>query len=193
MNLLVERFVNLFTKDEKQKYVDQVWDMLQKSYAPLGGIHGSGFESKEDVINKIPFWKVAKTNGRVVAVALYKDKSGRKRVAGATDGTQEGKDKFEQMSKSDIAQERAYAEISSKSLNFILKRWKGSDITKYMVLPKDAEKVLGAELTYPVPDDDPEVLAHPELKKFFYQRDIGGKLHTKLMIGKANVPLTLKK
>ena len=38
---------------EKEKYVDEVWDMLQTAYSSIGGIKGSGFESKEDMIKKI--------------------------------------------------------------------------------------------------------------------------------------------
>jgi hypothetical protein len=184
MRPLVERFVNLFDTKEKEKYADEVWNMLQKSYEKVGGIHGSGFNDKQDMIKNMPFWKLAKRNGKLVAVALYKDKQGRKRVASGTDGTPEGKDQLERIGREDITQERAFAEVSSASLNFILKRWKGLDITKYMTLPRDAEKILGVELEYPVPDDDQEVLAHPELKKYFYRRQIGGSLHTKLMIGK---------
>lgn len=188
--ILVERFVNLFTPEKKEKYADEVWNMIQNAYKKIGGIRGSGFQSKEDMINNIPFWKVATKNGKVVAIAMYKDKGGRKRVASATDGTDEGKDKLEMIGKEDLSQERSYAEVSSSSLKFILRRWKGpKDIKDYMILPQEAEKVLGEKLKYPVPDNDPEVIAHPELKKYFYQREIGGHYHTKLMIGKPGVKL----
>jgi hypothetical protein len=190
MRPLVERFINLFDPKQKQEYVDVVWDILQKSYQKVGGIHGSGFNSKEDMINSMPFWKIAKKNGRVVAVALYKDKGGRKRVASGTDGTADGLNQLELIGREDLNQERAYAEVSSAALKFLLKRWKGSDITKYMILPQDAEKILGAELEYPVSDQDPEVVAHPQLKKYFYSREIGGKPHTKLMIGKPGQKIT---
>lgn len=182
--VLIERYVNLFDPEKKKAYADVVWDMLQNAYAKIGGIRGSGFSSKEDMIKNIPFWKVAKKDGRVVAVALYKDKGGRKMIASATDGTREGRDKLEAMGKEDIVLQRSYAEVSSNALKFMLARWKGpGDIKRYMILPKDAEKVLGDELKYPVPDDDPEAIAHPELKDYFYQREIGGRYHTKLMIG----------
>jgi len=188
--ILVERFVNLLTPEKKEKYADEVWNMIQNAYKKIGGIRGSGFQSKEDMINNIPFWKVATKNGKVVAIAMYKDKGGRKRVASATDGTDEGKDKLEMIGKEDLSQKRSYAEVSSSSLKFLLRRWKGpKDIKDYMILPREAEKVLGDKLKYPVPDSDPEVIAHPELKKYFYQREIGGHYHTKLMIGKPGVKL----
>lgn len=189
-SVLVERYVNLFDPEKKKQYADVVWDMIQNAYKKIGGIRGSGFSSKEDMIKNIPFWKVAKKDGKVVAVALYKDKGGRKRIASATDGTEDGKEKLEIMGRDDITRQRSYAEVSSSSLKFVLRRWKGpEDITKYMILPKDAEKILGDELKYPVSDDDPEVVAHPELKKYFYQREIGGHYHTKLMIGTPGMKL----
>lgn len=138
------------------------------------------------MIDNIPFWKVATRNGKVVAIALYKDKSGRKRVAAATDGSYEGKSQLAKMQQDDITKDRSYSEVSAASLNYILKRYKGSDITKYMILPQDAEKILKGKLDYPVSDEDPEVVRHPELKKYFYQRQIGGVPHTKLMIGTPN-------
>lgn len=190
-SVLVERYVNLFDPEKKKQYADVVWDMIQNAYKKIGGIRGSGFSSKEDMIKNIPFWKVAKKDGKVVAVALYKDKGGRKRIASATDGTEDGKEKLEIMGRDDITRQRSYAEVSSSSLKFLLRRWKGpEDITKYMILPKDAEKILRDELKYPVSDDDPEVIAHPQLKKYFYQRDIGGHYHTKLMIGTPGVKLS---
>lgn len=190
-SVLIERYVNLFDPEKKKAYADVVWDMIQNAYKKIGGIRGSGFSSKEDMIKNIPFWKVAKKDGKVVAVALYKDKGGRKRIASATDGTEDGKEKLEIMGRDDITRQRSYAEVSSSSLKFILRRWKGpEDITKYMILPKDAEKILGDELKYPVSDDDPEVVAHPELKKYFYQREIGGHYHTKLMIGTPGMKLS---
>ncbi len=89
-NYFTEGINNLFTKDKKQEVVDIVWDLLQKSYAPIGGIKGSGFNSKEDMYN-IPFWKTVTVNNKIVAGIMYKDKDFRKTVAVFTDGTKVGK------------------------------------------------------------------------------------------------------
>lgn len=94
---LTEKFINLIGEkdiEKKREYADRVWDILQRSYAKIGGIKGSGFKSKEDMIKNIPFWKIMKSNGKVIAVKLYKDKNGRKSVAGGTDGSKEAKLKF---------------------------------------------------------------------------------------------------
>lgn len=34
----------------KRKYVDQVWDIIQIAYKKIGGPKGTGFRSKEDMI-----------------------------------------------------------------------------------------------------------------------------------------------
>jgi len=57
---IVENYKNLIgvkSREARLKYADAVWKILQDSYAKIGGIHGSGFESIEDMIEKIPFWK----------------------------------------------------------------------------------------------------------------------------------------
>jgi hypothetical protein len=77
VNPLNEGFLNLLPsdKDKKQEHADVVWNMLQKAYAKVGGIQGSGFESKEDMIAKIPFWKIGRSKGQPNSVVLYKDLS----------------------------------------------------------------------------------------------------------------------
>lgn len=74
---LNERFVNIFSDEEtKRKYASDVWDILQKSYADIGGIKGSGFKTIDDMVKNIPFWKLSVHDGVVDAVAMYKDKGG---------------------------------------------------------------------------------------------------------------------
>lgn len=54
-NLLIERYVNVFSDAQKKPFASDVWDILSSSYAKIGGIKGSGFESKDSMISKIPF------------------------------------------------------------------------------------------------------------------------------------------
>lgn len=35
---LTEHYLTCFTVDEKEPYVDTIWDMMEKAYAPIGGI-----------------------------------------------------------------------------------------------------------------------------------------------------------
>jgi major membrane immunogen (membrane-anchored lipoprotein) len=89
--IITERYVNLIHDNErKDLYKYAVYDLLQKSYANIGGVKGSGLEDP-DSMKSIPFWKIAVKDGKVIAVVLYKDKNGRKAVATGNDGSLAGK------------------------------------------------------------------------------------------------------
>lgn len=183
---LLERFINLLPhhETEKREHAKHVHDMLQSSYADQGGIHGSGFASPDDMVKKIPMWKLHKSGGKVRAAALYKDKEGRKRVAIATDGSAEGKKAAASIMVDDIRQGRSYGETSGKSLSF-LKKHAGEHLKKHVKSYEEAESIAkaGGDTVRKPPHDDPEILRHPEYKDHFYQRQIGGEWHTKLMVG----------
>jgi hypothetical protein len=180
-DILVERFVNLLGDDpEKDKYVDVVWDMITKSYARIGGIQGKGFSTKEDLINNIPFWKLVRKDGDIVAGAFYRDKAGRKRVAVATNGTDTGKVALASIMANDF--DRAYFEVSDPSLGFMIKQVGLDFVQGYARSVEQAQQISGDELQAP-PADDPHVVKYPSLANNFYQRDIGGHMHTKIMLG----------
>jgi len=180
-DILVERFVNLLGDDpEKDKYVDVVWDMITKSYARIGGVQGKGFSSKEDLINNIPFWKLVRKDGDIVAGAFYRDKEGRKRVAVATNGTDTGKVALASIMANDF--DRAYFEVSDPSLGFMIKQVGLDFVQGYARSVEQAQQISGDELQAP-PANDPHVVKYPSLANNFYQRDIGGHMHTKIMLG----------
>jgi hypothetical protein len=174
-----EAFVNAFSDSDKSKYVDIVWNMLHAAYESQGGMFGTGFTSKEDMIKNIPFWKIGKTDGVINSVMMYKDKDGRKRVSIATNGTPAGKERLLEMMLDDLKLNRAFGEVSGRSLSFLCKN---INVVPYAVKPEEVQKKLKEEIR-PVPSNDPEIRLHPELKDFFYQRHIGTAWHTKVMLG----------
>ena len=188
---LEERFVNLLHDDpRKHQYANEVHGMLQKAYEKIGGIHGSGFRDKHDMIKNIPMWKLKKKGGKIVSAVFYKDKDGRKSVATASDGSEEGKKGVAEIFRDDLKRGRAYGERSSAALSFT-KRVVGADVLGKHVVPyHHVHKHLspGEEIRRP-PEDDPELQRHPEYKHHFYQRKIGDAWHTKLMIGKPGMRL----
>lgn len=135
---IAEGFKNFFIKDKegRKQYVDAVWDMLQTSYKEIGGIKGSGFNTKEEMIAKIPFWKIATIDGEPVAVVMYKQKGGRKSVAAATNGTGKGVGKLAKMIEEDF--KRSWGEKSHKMLAFVEKNF--PQLVKKYAIP--AEKVI---------------------------------------------------
>ena len=179
-----ERFLNLFDADlsERERYAEDVFELLQDSYSYIGGIKGSGFESAQDMIELIPLWKLVRLNDEIVAAALYKDIEGRKRVEIASDGTPEAKKRLAEIVKDDMKQSRAYGEISGSSVGFSKRQV--SDFVQFVITPEEASKIINnEEIRYPVSKDDPEVIKHPELADYFYQRNIGGEWKTKIMTG----------
>ena len=163
---LIEKFQNLFKSEDKEKYKDQVWEKLQKAYEDIGGIKGSGFASKEDMINKIPFWKISVKNDNIVAGILYKDKGYRKAVVAFTDGSSEGKNKLKEILKAEFS--RSNIEISHKLLKFYEKTFPEL-LKKYSVSTKDVEKIL---------DDEIEII-----DDIYYYREINGEKIKKRMVG----------
>jgi len=188
---LSENFKNLFTPEEKKKYAEEAYAQLVQSYKKVGGLAGSGFSSVEDFIQNIPFWKLKiGKDGRIVSGSYYKDKNGRKRVAISSDGSREGLQNVAEVMIADLAKGRAYGEVSSASLRFLIKRIGIENVKKYAIDPVDVKKLVDSDIEYPVPDDDEEVKLQPSLKKFFYQRAIGGEMHTKIAMGTLGKKIT---
>jgi hypothetical protein len=198
--MLTERYINLIGNDpKKSQYADEVFALLQKAYADIGGIRGNGFNSPEDMVAKIPFWKLVKKDGRIVAAVLYKDKNGRKSVAVGTDGSPEAKRAYQDAIKQEP--KRSYSEKSKASLGAFIKH--AGNIEQHAQTPEQAEKVL-QEPVIPMagmrpedwPVDDKERAAtlqtiqkYPELERYGYFRDIGGVNSFKVMVGTPNLPI----
>lgn len=130
---LAETYENLFRSDvdRRLELVDDVWEMLQNAYAPIGGMKGMGFTSKEDMIANIDMWKLFRRGSKILAVMMYRSKSGRKRVAVATDGTTEGKVALKNMIIEEYRQNRAWAEVSDPSMGFIKKIFTEDEINEF--------------------------------------------------------------
>lgn len=183
---LNEHIINALPNDIniKEKYVDEVWDILNNSYAKIGGLHSNGFSSKEDMIKNIPFWKMVTKNNKVVAVIMYKDKNGRKKVAGGTDGTDLGKEEFFKINKEESKMKRSYSEISGPMLSVMIKQIPNF---KDECIPfRKISGIIDDEIKRPE-INDPEILKHPELKDYFYQRLINGHWHTKILHGQSGL------
>lgn len=187
--VLQERILNLFAKDEeeREKYADEVWNILQTSYQKIGGLRGSGFGSKQEMIDKIPFWKIFKRNGRVVAVMMYKDKGGRKRVAMGAD-LPDGKEYVAMEIKHEFG--RAYFEVSGPSYGFIKKAVGVDFMRKYAKTPEEVNDIVKDEeiisynewLAQGNPKSE-DVKGGDPLMDYFYMREIGGKKKAKIMLG----------
>lgn len=170
-NILFERYVNLHTSQQLAPYIDEIWDILTKSYEPIGGFKSA--KSKEDLIAKTGLAKLVKRGGKIVAVKIYKDELGRKSIAAGTDGSMQGKEGLIKMSEEDIKMNRAWGEYSGAMEHIMLKKG-GVPIPNTM-----ASALLGKPIESL--DDD----------GYHYTREIQGELHKKIMIGDVNKLMSL--
>lgn len=186
-----ESFKNALPSDVdlKNKYKDQVWNLLQDSYKSIGGIKGSGFNSVDDMLN-IPMWKMNIINGKVVAVVMYKDKGGRKLVAIGTDGSDKAKSILDGVMKQEVG--RSFMELSKGALGSFLKKTPENIVHMYAKTPEEADKLLPKdEILYVKDLDDSEIPSdgklslskYPYIKQYAYIRDIGGEPYFKVMFG----------
>lgn len=183
--LINEHFVNLIGDDpKKHEHKEEAFRLLQHAYKPIGGIHGSGFKSPDDMVKNIPMWKLKKNReGKISALTMYKDKNGRKAVAAATDGTDEGKKHLASIMKADLTHKRSYSEKSGPALSFVKRHTPDGFVKSVALHPDHVKKLMPDEEFRDAPHDDPEVVKHPDLKDHFYQRKIGGEWHTKISLG----------
>jgi hypothetical protein len=198
---IIERFVNLFPRQRKERenHAEHLLNgILRPSYKEIGGIHGNGFETPQDMVDNTHLWKMVRHNGKIVAGAVYKNKpgesGGRKLVAVGGDGSEKGGRSAGKIMVDDLVQKRSHAEVSDKALTSLKKGLLrvGSHINHH-IKKYDEAKVFharnGDEIRRP-PQDDPDLKRHPDLVGHLYQRKIGGEWHTKVLVGTANKHLT---
>lgn len=180
-------------KEIKHKYKVQVWDLLQKSYSAIGGIKGNGFGSPDEMVQKIPFWKMITKDSTVHAVVLYKDKGGRKSVAMGSNGSDFAKKHLANALSHEMT--RAYGEKSKSSLGMVLKTVPWDILEPYLHSPDVVAKTLKGDHITPIknvakhlwPADAKITLQrYPKLIDYGYMRDIGGNQVFKVMIGTIN-------
>jgi hypothetical protein len=190
-----KNFIGPKSKSDREKWADQVWDILQKSYAPIGGIKGSGFASKQDMIDNIPFWKIYTKNDKVVAASFYKDKGGRKSVAIATDGSDLGKKIVGDIFKASLGV--SYGEKSGPALGTMMKTVPWDNLKNFLMTPEQVKKVTGEDAIsvsafgYENLDDKDKKTydKFPQLKPYFYVRELGGEMHLKVSMGTPNLKI----
>lgn len=178
---LIERILNLHTAEQKTKYADQVWDLLQKSYLKLGGFKSAA--NKEELITVPGYWKLVKRGDRITAANLYKkipQTQTFKVYASGTEtyldpdeqkyhATEQGKRDYTSIKKADVTQKRSWAEVSGPAEAFA-KRSEGKPIPN-----KYAGYLTGKEILDLNSDG------------YHYTRLIQGKPHEKIIYGFATM------
>ena len=121
-HIVVERFVNLLSKEDMCKYGKEVWNILKSAYAYCGGI--KNVNGIEDLINDSDFWKLYKSGDSIKACIIYSFKrGGRKLCLLGQDGTPEGKRALKSMLEDDfrLKDRQMWAGLSGKAAITALK------------------------------------------------------------------------
>ena len=182
--LLTERYFNAFKPADKAKYAQDSWDMLQRSYKPVGGIKGNGFHNVNDMIQSNHMFKVGLSNGKPVMVAIYKNKDGgRKKVALGTDGSKEGIIMARDSLAAELSTGRAYGEFSGPVFGAIKKMFPPEVLTTFLVPAKDVSAMINKEITIGPGTDMKTFGENDPYNQFYYQRELDGELHTKVAYG----------
>ena len=180
--LLNERYENLFVQDvdRRRVFIDRVWEMVNAAYASQGGIMGSGFSSKEDMIQNLPMWKIKRRGDEILAVVFYKDKAGRKIVALATNGEADGKEALKSIFREEFRQHRSWTEMSGLALKFA-DRVMGEELKEFELTPEEVQDLLPKDRIVPSGNGNR------------YFRDIGGSMVEKLALGTPNRHINMHK
>lgn len=174
---LEERYLSIgFNKDHEQhreKHRSEIHDILHKAYShpDIGGYGGlkSGSKEESDAIHHDITHsniKAVKRDGKITAVALYKNSHGRKAIAMGTDGSHQGKKDFKHVLHDDHKQKRSWAEVSGAPEHIFTKH----GFPK--VSNKEAAHLTGKKDVRPHPTDPHK-----------YTRKIGSGDHEKTIMG----------
>jgi hypothetical protein len=158
---LNEAFLNLWSVEEREKYKTQIFKMITDAYAYIGGYAGD----LEELVTNSLLWKCVVRNEKIVSVVIYKDKHGRKLVALASDGSDEGKKGLIKILTEDITLQRSWSELSGK-LETLSKK------LGMRLIPAKFAPLLTGKNIISYSDDG-----------FHYTRLIGGEEHEKSLFG----------
>jgi hypothetical protein len=155
----------------REKHRQEIHDMIRNAYShpSVGGYGGlkSGSEEESKSIHddiSSSLIKMTRRGDKISAVNLYKKKFGRKSIASATDGTEQGKKDLRKNKLEDHEMKRAWGEVSGAP----------EAIGKKMGVPvisvEKMKKLTGKHLT-------------PKGDTGHYERSIGGQPHVKIGMG----------
>lgn len=172
---LQEHYVNIVKDNDNwntmtAKWGPEVYDLLNKGYAPIGGILGCN--SYEDLKKDSDMWKIKTSHDEVKAVFIYSFKrGGRKLQYCTTDGTPEGKAAFVQIFKDDekLLDRMFWGEVSGAVEHMATAGGKYASVT---IVPNYFAKLMMPEK---------HIILDPD--GIHYKRRIGDTLVTKVMIG----------
>jgi hypothetical protein len=166
--IINEHFVTCFEPADMEKWLDQVWNMLEEAYKYCGGVKGI---TKEALIPESDLWKLVKRGNKITAALLYTLKrGGRKACYMASDGTDQGKRDLNMIIFEDarMTDRDAWAEVSGRAIKVFLRNG-------HLPVPNTVAREIMKDKEFDELKDD----------GWFYTRKIGGEPKTKIMVSRA--------
>ena len=165
--IITEHFVNCKSAEDMEKYKQQVWSILNKSYEYCGGM--VGMDNVEQLIEETTLWKIITRDHKVSAVCVYGSKRGGRKICylGSVN-TEQGKNDLKSILKEDGKEinRHSWGEFSGKAATVAMKQG---------MMP------IKANLAKLIMYDKKFIEVKPD--GYFYTRNIGGNPHTKIMLG----------
>jgi hypothetical protein len=160
---LIERVVNIFSAEDKEKIYDEIRKMLEITYEKVPG--GLGDINHISLITAPGIWKIIKRNKSITAGVLYRDHFGRKIRLVFYNNTQDGKKDLIKILFDDSTLNRSWVECSDPLESCLLKL----GIAK--IPASKAEELLDTKIDKIHADG------------YHYDRTINGKSGTKILLG----------
>lgn len=178
--LVNETFTNLFKGDDFSKWKDQAYALLQRSYAPIGGL--LGVPDADALVNDSDMWKIYRKGDKILAIVVYTFKrTGRKLTAcGCLQNPDPNSDTG--FSADPVAKSWLY-----KIINDDMHRRDG-----WAEVDRKMEKICRREGGVPIPVEVAAILmkgknfTKVDPDGYHYWRIIGGEEHEKIIIANPN-------
>lgn len=185
--MITEHFVTGLEVKDFQKYAKSAWALIEPAYEYCGGLAGikdyetfyEQFCTEEAQKEENYIWKMVRRGknedgtDKITAIKIYKQKrGGRKGVASASDGTDQGKKDLYMILKEDytFADRQVWCEVSGKAISAALKSG-CAVMPREQVIKLMQDKYDKGQIKWT--DDDCNC---------FYERPIGGGMHTKMLV-----------
>ena len=167
----------LTSDPENIDVTDEIYDMIEKSYAAIGG--NVDIQSASDMPSDYNKWIAVDVDDdpEPDAVRAAKTKpAGTKMTVGATDGTPASTKAYKEKTAELLNTDGNYGELSDAIAHVMIKYYN----VPFVDNEEDVRKVLGKEIEWIGPHPEGKYPNHPG----WYKRKLGGEIHMKILLGK---------
>lgn len=163
---IYESFVNLFSEEDKMKFMDRIIELLNLTYAPIGGYCGREWTKGEITVDILEndMIKLWRNGGQIIGGSFYKFRGGRKATGLFHDNSQSGKDIVKKILHDDfrLKDRNTWAEVSGAPAKILSRNEFAIPLPAIYV-----EELIGKKIDI--------------VDEYHYIREIGGSPMTKMV------------